>query len=253
MGPGPASSAGGGSGISGGLGAGGSAAGSSFLGTSSGTSGSSSSFLTSGYEPGSIGQASKAGNKSATNTGDLFARFYVNQNSLGMGQNATGSTSYPAFGTPLYSSLYSGYSNTVGLATNTSITGTIGTSRVGTGGIGGGLGSFTPATGTIGGIGGLQVRPPAHYTTAIAFKYKTTTPVQLRTDLQQILARSTDLANNRTLEVSMDGQTVVLRGKVTDPDLRRLAENMLRLTPGVKMVRNELQVEETAPPPKVGQ
>jgi hypothetical protein len=39
---------------------------------------------------------------------------------------------------------------------------------------------------------------------------------------------------------------------VADSDQRRLAENLLRLQPGVKGVRNELVVEET-PASKPGQ
>jgi len=41
-----------------------------------------------------------------------------------------------------------------------------------------------------------------------------------------------------TVEV-IDG-LVVLRGRVADPDDRRMAEAMVRLTPGVREVRNEL-------------
>jgi osmotically-inducible protein OsmY len=48
--------------------------------------------------------------------------------------------------------------------------------------------------------------------------------------------------------VEVDGQTVILKGKVPSEDERRLAEGLIRLTPGVRAVRNELIVEEAARP-----
>jgi osmotically-inducible protein OsmY len=56
-----------------------------------------------------------------------------------------------------------------------------------------------------------------------------------------VLDRSTMLSNSRGVDVSSDGPMVVLRGSVKDEDEARLVENMIRLTPGVRDVRNELK------------
>jgi hypothetical protein len=64
----------------------------------------------------------------------------------------------------------------------------------------------------------------------------------VRNDLQQVISRSTVLTAPGAINVTMDGNTIVLRGTVANDGERRVAENMLRLTPGVRAVRNELEV-----------
>jgi hypothetical protein len=58
--------------------------------------------------------------------------------------------------------------------------------------------------------------------------------------VQQAIATSTTLPSAPGIQVMLDGNTFVLRGKVSDEDERRRTENMVRLTPGVQNVRNEL-------------
>jgi osmotically-inducible protein OsmY len=48
------------------------------------------------------------------------------------------------------------------------------------------------------------------------------------------------------VEVSLDGQTVVLRGSVASDRDRDLAERLARLEPGISSVRNELLVDPPA-------
>ena len=55
--------------------------------------------------------------------------------------------------------------------------------------------------------------------------------------------RRDELAIAPRIQVMLDGSTIVLRGKVGDDDERRLAENVLRLTPGVRDIRNELALD----------
>lgn len=219
--------------------------GGSFLGTGADTS-----FIAGGYEPGALGHAGKAGNRGTTTNTTLFGRFYVNTLGLGLPQG-TGATATVAFGTPLYSSLYSGTGGgTTGIS---GAAGSVGTGRLsGASGVGGGLGG---AGGVTAGFTPLNTnantnRRPASYSTSIAFKYRPTQPGELQSNLRQVLSRSSDLAGNGSLEVVLDGQTVVVRGTVAEAEQRRLAENLLRLSPGVRTVRNEIQVQETAPPPK---
>jgi osmotically-inducible protein OsmY len=55
--------------------------------------------------------------------------------------------------------------------------------------------------------------------------------------------RSTSLSRPGNIQVEVEGQTMILKGKVRSNDERRLAEGLIRLTPGMRAVRNELIVE----------
>jgi hypothetical protein len=52
---------------------------------------------------------------------------------------------------------------------------------------------------------------------------------------------------SRSVEVAIDGGVVILRGEVDTPYKRLVAENLVRLEPGVREVRNELVVKESPP------
>src|SRR5262249_38996831 len=95
-----------------------------------------------------------------------------------------------------------------------------------------------------------QRRTPA-YVTAIGFDRPNppvAAPSRLQADLQDVLARSSRLSNGNGLRVTVENGTVVLRGSVPPLRERRLAEGMMRLTPGVADVRNELLVNGKPPP-----
>ena len=64
----------------------------------------------------------------------------------------------------------------------------------------------------------------------------------LQTELRDILDRSTSLTSQPNISISVDGRLVTLRGVVPNDHERRLAESLLRLTPGVGMIKNELTV-----------
>jgi hypothetical protein len=73
------------------------------------------------------------------------------------------------------------------------------------------------------------------------------TTVSLRgADLQKVIAGSTRLPSRENINVTVgtDG-VVVLRGTVGSERERRMAEATLRLSPGVREVRNELQMSRT--------
>lgn len=83
-------------------------------------------------------------------------------------------------------------------------------------------------------------------------------PVRSVTDLdekfQQALSSSPRFSPESRLEVSVEGRTAILHGEVIFAAERELAENVLRLEPGISKVRNELQVRRepvvpSAPPP----
>jgi hypothetical protein len=62
-----------------------------------------------------------------------------------------------------------------------------------------------------------------------------------REDLQAVISRSSRLPSRDSIRVTTEGGRVVLRGQVRDEREKRLAESIVRLTPGVREVRNELQ------------
>jgi BON domain len=71
----------------------------------------------------------------------------------------------------------------------------------------------------------------------------------LAAEVKGVITRSTALRSNGDIQVGAQGSEVVLKGTVADDRQRQLAEALIRLTPGVREVRNELQVRETVPPP----
>ena len=119
----------------------------------------------------------------------------------------------------------------------------------GLGGLGGGgLG------GSGGNIDGVVIPQPVLITYPAVVKFPVT-PVaapQLQADVAGVIARSTGaIANPAGIQVAVDGHTVTLRGTVANEDEARLVVGMVRLTPGVRVVKSELQLSTPTPvPPK---
>ena len=65
---------------------------------------------------------------------------------------------------------------------------------------------------------------------------------RLQADLQGAIARTPSflLSNPTAVQVQVDGNAVVLRGAVTNEDEFRMVEGIVRLTPGVGQIKNEL-------------
>ena len=96
------------------------------------------------------------------------------------------------------------------------------------------------------GASSLGVRRAPAYVTVLG---DTVAPVRTdllraRADLQDVIARAGRLPSRGNIRVLTDGSTVVLRGNVGSDHERRLAEALVRLTPGVRNVRNELVTPE---------
>jgi osmotically-inducible protein OsmY len=93
-------------------------------------------------------------------------------------------------------------------------------------------------------------RAPAFQTT-LAFPLPQVVPTKLQAETAQVLARATVLPSRDNIQVTVEkngsGSLVVLRGEVADSRERRLAESLIRLTPGVHDVRNDLVVRPPAP------
>jgi hypothetical protein len=252
---------GGGGGGGGSFGGGASGSGGSFLNSSSGSSGSFSGGGTgiigttssisavgnSSSQGGAFGGQTRAG---ATGTGGVsssnpFASYYADPKAAGL--SLSGVSRRSTFGNPLFANVNptttsSGLGST-GLSGNMGLVG----SGAGFPGLGstGGYGS-----GAYGGTGTSGVRVPPKYSAALNFSPNTTASSGLQANLQRMVSQSAALQSSRAIQVALDGSTVVLRGWAADDHDRRLAEGMVRLTPGVRDVRNELQVA-TAAAPKV--
>jgi len=84
------------------------------------------------------------------------------------------------------------------------------------------------------------------YTAQVRFSTPTLTPAKVHTEARAAVDRSTMIANAAGIEVLGEGPLVTLRGTVVSEDEARLAEGIVRLTPGVRDVKNELRY----PPPQ---
>lgn len=160
------------------------------------------------------------GSQSISNT-NPFSSYYVNPMSLGLGTTSTGRGS-GGFTSPLYgtTSTTSSYGGTATLS-------------------GGNTNSTTPVGGTSMGMVrqmyGVNMGAPA----PAAGQF------QVRSDLQTVIARSSSLPSKGSIRVVSEGDIVVLQGSVQDEHERRLAEALVRFTPGVREVRNELVPRQT--------
>jgi hypothetical protein len=198
--------------------------GSTGFGTGSGTS------FPGGSTLGGSGYGASGSTSSGVSRNNPFYSNYVNPQQMGL---PGGSRS--AFGTPLYGTSTSTTSRT---------SGTLGTGyAAGSSGFSAGSGSATGYT---------APRAPRY---AAGVEYSTTRSVaggRPPSDVVQVLAGSNALSPERDIQASMDGTVIVLKGTVANDHDRHLAEGMVRLSPGVNDVRNELRVLETLPPPRAG-
>ena len=213
---------------SGGSGSGfGGSGGSSFSGGSgsgfgSGSSSGNSSFGgASGIRPGGQSSTSsipgRSGPSAAVGATSFLGAYYGNPLAQGLNVNQTN------FGAPLFNLTTTGQTGTASILTT------------------------NQASGYFGAPIGVR-RLPAYATTLkIRDMPAPATALQVRDDLRNMLARSGQLDSKDAVRVLMDGPAVVLQGEVMDDDERRLVENMVRLTPGVNAIRNELAARNPAP------
>jgi hypothetical protein len=82
------------------------------------------------------------------------------------------------------------------------------------------------------------------YSTRVKFPVKARPASQLQADLADVINRSSTLKNPANIKVLVDQDgTILLQGRAVDDEERRMVEAMLRLTPGVRVVKNELVVQ----------
>ena len=85
------------------------------------------------------------------------------------------------------------------------------------------------------------------YSATLAFANNPVSSPRFQGNLQQILTQAPALQASPGIRVALDGSTVVLQGWAADEHDRILAENMVRLNPGVRDVRNDVQVANLTP------
>jgi hypothetical protein len=220
-----------------------------FSGGSSTFSGGSTTFSGGGttFGGGSLTTTPGAGGRigSTTSTGPTaanpFQATYSNPLAVGLPGNNRSTT----FGSPMYRNV--GTAVTTG--TTTGRTGVLGS------GIASGVGTANISSNGAVGASSIGVRRAPQYITELSSDVPLVRPagpvgpLRVQTELQSVIGRSSSLPSRGNIQVLTDGQTVVLRGQVTDERERRLAEGVVRLTPGVRDVRNELQVANRPPGP----
>ena len=204
---------------------------------------------------------------SSLSRSNILGTFYANPLYQGNSPSTTvgpGGFGAPTFGSSGSGSTTGGSTRTTGIntgtASNTGRTGTTGTSGMsGTTGTAGRTGTNATAnrTGTTGAnrnasfnsnsnfTGGevIPLQRAISYTATLRFNSPAIVPAQMQAELQTVIGRSSMIANPGAITISMDGPIVVLRGNVKDEDEARTAEGMIRLSPGVKQVRNELKFQ----------
>jgi hypothetical protein len=127
----------------------------------------------------------------------------------------------------------------------------------------GGTGSINRGTG--GGIGGarpgqsgnqqsgilIPISVQMSYSAQMRFPTAPVAVSRIQTDLRVVIDGTSEIANPKGVQVVTDDfNNVTLRGTVKDDDEARLVEGLVRLTPGVGFIKNELTATASAGPRK---
>lgn len=170
-------------------------------------------------------------NSSSLSASNRFAGYYANPYFQGISTTGTSaSTPQPGgFGQPLFG--------------NTSTAG-------GRGALAGGGGLGTTGRTGLGGLNNqasnqsgilIPIQSQITYTATVQFPAPPVAAGKLTTDIRAVIDATPMIANARAVQVLTDANNnVTLRGPVKDDDESRLIEGLVRLTPGVGTIRNEL-------------
>lgn len=222
------------SGLAGGLNSGsygsGSGVGAGGIGSSSGSNGG---MGTTGQQPQGLATGGIApvtgGQSTSLQSSNIFSGYYANPyyQGLGTGQGAPG-----GFGSPLYNGTGTG-TTAGGRAGGTSTLGGLGGSRGGLGGIGGQ--NSANQSGIV-----IPVQVQMTYASEMRFPTQPPATTRVHTELRSALDNSS-MITGKTVQVVTDANNnVTLRGSVKDEDEARLVEGIVRLTPGVGEIKNEI-------------
>jgi len=118
---------------------------------------------------------------------------------------------------------------------------TSGAGRTGIGGIGGGIGGQNNANQS-----GIIIPMPAQiaYTARMQFPTPPVPAGKIVSEVRAIIDKTPAIADAKAVQVITDANNnVTLRGSVKDDDEARLIEGLVRITPGVGAIRNELTLQ----------
>jgi hypothetical protein len=157
---------------------------------------------------------------SSTHPSNIFSGYYANP--YYQGRISAGNSLAPGgFGAPLY-------------GTGTGAVRSGGTTRGATGT----RGNTSTQSGII-----IPLQVQMAYTAEMRFAAAPVAPAALTADLRGALTGTSMISNAKGIQIEIDaGNNVILRGTVADDDERRLAEGLVRVTPGVRGIKNELTV-----------
>jgi hypothetical protein len=229
---------GGGTGMGGGTSAG---AGTGTFGQSAGSLSGQGTLGTNGTSTVQQATSSASGTSNGVSTANPFNVTY--RNALGMGLNGQVITQ---FGSPRYNVATT---TTTGAGGRLGGTATTSTTPFGAGRTTGGTGTITRST-TAGRIIPPVIQGTRHPTimARLDFPVRAAPAPQIQSELRGMISRSTEqISTPERIEVAMEGNTVVLRGSVADDREARVVEGMVRLTPGVRQIRNELKPRAIEP------
>jgi hypothetical protein len=175
--------------------------------------------------------------RSSLDASNLLSGYYANPYFAGLTKGY--GTAPGGFGTQLYSSTGTGAAagRTGTAAGRTGLTGLggVGGNRAGLGGTGSQSGIVVPIP--------VQI----NYAAQLRFAAPVVAAPALQADIQNSLANTHLIPDGRGVQVITDGQNnVTLRGRVQNEDEARLVEGVVRLTPGVRVIQNELTFPATA-------
>jgi osmotically-inducible protein OsmY len=161
----------------------------------------------------------------------------------------TGSTSRNSSSTNAVSSTVThtvpAYGSTSYTTTNTASR--TGTTR-GTATIRGNTRGTTPSTATVEGFNGgttgdVLTRMP-FYATSLRFKVAPPAVERVRAIVQDVIRGSSTVPSKDHITFDVAGKDVTLKGEVSSEDERRHVESLLRLTPGIGTISNQLTVKQ---------
>ncbi len=190
-------------------------------------------------------QASRGGNTTTTipSSANPFQSTYANPMGIGLVDVTGKQVINKNFGQPLYA-VYSTQTTTTGTA-------------IGGFGVAGGF-SAVGGFGNTGGVGYGFTTFGMGRTPVYAAVPGETMPIvvhsnpQLQATVVDVLQRNTTIKTAEPFRVKVQGSTVFLEGTVASAKDKRVVEGMIRLTPGVRDVVNNLEISEVLPAPKTG-
>jgi hypothetical protein len=163
------------------------------------------------------------GGSSVINASNVFANTFGNPFYQGTPTNAKANTAPGGFGSVLYPTAGGNAAGGRGGAAGART------------GARGGAGSTSNQFGTI-----VSLPVQVSYPAIAKFDPAPMTAPRLQADVAGLIGRSTMIANPAGIQALVDGDTVTLRGTAKSADEARMIAGMVRMTPGVRGVVNEL-------------